>query len=314
MAKSTPQPPLPWEPQSSQLPAPALAPQPLVPPPAPPLPPQQFAAQQRPFAQPHPAPPAPPMPPGQTPVQSPPAAPTQRVAWPPPPAPPAPPSPVASPAQPAPVRPATAPRPPAPLPPPPLPSAALAAPAAAQLPSTPLQPPTPQAAVPPSTPGASEQVPAPAADEEFEATVVVARGKAATAWRLIDIDGTVFVLHQANVLGRRPHGTNAPTGAQLIALSDPEKVLSRTHALLEVDAAGLWITDLDSTNGTDILSADTDVTECEPAVRTAIPAGASVSFGGREVSFLAPGDTQHRRDGVDDATRDRDRNAERGTT
>lgn len=143
-----------------------------------------------------------------------------------------------------------------------------------------------------------EPRPAPAAalpavdfdDEEFEATIVIPRSNTATRWKLIDLDGTAYALHVSNVFGRNPSPTDAPEKAQLVSLSDSERVLSRTHALLEVDGDTLYVTDLDSTNGTDVIDADGDLLlECEPRVRVAVPTGGSLSLGGRDVTFEDPG-------------------------
>lgn len=132
-------------------------------------------------------------------------------------------------------------------------------------------------------------------DEEFEATVVLSRARATTAWSLVDIDGTKFPLAAQNVLGRKPK--SGPDGAQFIALSDPERVLSRTHLLLEVEDGQLWVTDLKSTNGTEIVSsssADTlsgdveDFLPCEALNRYAVSADQGLSLGGRSITFDGP--------------------------
>ena len=154
--------------------------------------------------------------------------------------------------------------------------------------------PQPTPASPPA-PSDSEtrQAPSPVPDtaDDLEMTIVMVRGSASTqtAWRLVDIDGTEFPLHRSNVLGRRPAAARAPEGAQVISLSDRTRVLSRTHVLIEVDQHTLWITDLGSTNGTGVLSGLDDPSdygeECLANVRTPLPPGASLSLGGRRVSF-----------------------------
>ncbi len=132
-------------------------------------------------------------------------------------------------------------------------------------------------------------------DDEFESTVVIARAKSTTDWSLVDIDGTKFPLAPQNVLGRKPK--SGPSGAQFIALSDPERVLSRTHLLIEVEDDQLWITDLKSTNGTEIIMSDqgdtepgkdTDFRPCEALSRYAVTADQSLSLGGRSITFDGP--------------------------
>jgi hypothetical protein len=145
-------------------------------------------------------------------------------------------------------------------------------------------PPAPAA---PAAPAAESQSSA-ADDEEFESTIVVVRGTAATRWKLIDTDGSAFELHRVNLLGRKPAVNQAPEGAQIIALSDPERVLSRTHAVIEVEDDRVWITDLDSTNGSEVLGENGTADECAPRTRYALAPGQRVSLGGREVSFESP--------------------------
>lgn len=124
------------------------------------------------------------------------------------------------------------------------------------------------------------------ADAEWDTTIALPRGNTATQWRLIDLDGTAHVLHLTNVFGRKPSPSEAPERAQLVSLSDAERVLSRTHALLEVEGDALYVTDLGSTNGTEVLDATGALLfECAPGDRTAVPSGSSLSLGGRAVTF-----------------------------
>lgn len=155
--------------------------------------------------------------------------------------------------------------------------------------------PQPEPVVEAATASVAEPEPMAASDVEsdedaFDRTVVVARGRTETEWKLVDIDGSVFPLSPHNILGRKP--ARRDSTAQLIALSDADRVLSRTHAALDVDDDGLWVTDLGSTNGTDIVAESGAFDECLPHQRTAIPAGHSLNLGGRHVSFTGPGDDE----------------------
>ncbi|MHA3724887.1 FHA domain-containing protein [Leucobacter sp. HY1910] len=134
-------------------------------------------------------------------------------------------------------------------------------------------------------------------DEEFEATVVLTRARSTTDWNLVDIDGTKFPLAPRNVLGRKP--SSGPDDAQYIALSDPNRVLSRTHLLIEVEADQLWITDLKSTNGTEIVAgagvastsgagSSDEMQPCEALSRYALTADQGLSLGGRSITFERP--------------------------
>lgn len=270
-----PQQPSPWSPPAQQVPMPPLPGAGVVPgqaaagAPAPgPVPAQGF-----------PPPPPPPPAPWSAPASAPP-----------PPAPPAPQMPAVPPvpaAQPIPAAPAA---PQAFPPPPPPPSWA-----AASMPPAPPAPPAPASLPPvPAPPAPAPAAPSAAVDDDpfgddlSDATIVVARAGTATAWQLIDTDGTAFALHATNVLGRRPSAEHAAQNAQLVALSDPGKVLSRTHASVDVTDGTLWVVDLDSTNGTDIIENDGTVSACVPGTPYTVPADASLSLGGRIVSFAAP--------------------------
>lgn len=122
-------------------------------------------------------------------------------------------------------------------------------------------------------------------DDDLELTIVVPRGALLTDWNLVDRDGTAFRLHRSNVLGRRPSGAGAPEHAQLVLLSDPDRVLSRTHALLEVIDDEVWVTDLHSTNGSAVREPGQPARRLEPGTRVRVLLGSVLSFGGRAVSF-----------------------------
>lgn len=87
----------------------------------------------------------------------------------------------------------------------------------------------------------------------------------APAWKLA-WDGTPAVVLTGDValVGRNPAASASDMSPQLIAVVDPSKTMSKTHALLQrVD--GVWtITDLNSTNGVVLVSPSGDETEIEP--------------------------------------------------
>ena len=89
-------------------------------------------------------------------------------------------------------------------------------------------------------------------------------------------DGRVLPLTPAIVVGRGPDVARGPLGAAPLAIADPS--LSKTHAVLEADASGVWVTDLHSTNGT-ALEVGGSTARCAPGVRTPLPPGAIVRLG-----------------------------------
>lgn len=176
-----------------------------------------------------------------------------------------------------------------PPPPPPPPSFAAAPPPPSF--AVPPPPPAPSVAVPPPAPSFSSPPPPPPAtsfappaettvsqhdedDEDSEATVLTPRNRAAQApWQLRLPDGTTRTLPVLAVVGRRPVAPASHPGAQPLVLPDPERMLSKSHALLESDTEGIWVTDLGSTNGTTHLPASGPERECGAGERVRVAPG-----------------------------------------
>jgi len=75
------------------------------------------------------------------------------------------------------------------------------------------------------------------------------------AWQLTAPDGAVLTVTGTMVAGRRPTApASAPTATPL-ALDDPTKTVSKTHALLEAGVDTLSVVDLGSTNGVKLARA-----------------------------------------------------------
>jgi predicted component of type VI protein secretion system len=64
-----------------------------------------------------------------------------------------------------------------------------------------------------------------------------------------------------------------------VAVPDPEKSISKTHAMLELDAGDLLVHDLNSTNGVWVVPAGGEAIEVEPGEPVAIPAGGELELG-----------------------------------
>ena len=80
-------------------------------------------------------------------------------------------------------------------------------------------------------------------------------------------------------LGRSPVVTE-PTD-KLITVTDPESTVSKTHLRLEHSRGSTWVTDGGSTNGTDLLSDEGEVTRLVPGERVLLDEGARVRVGNR---------------------------------
>ena len=67
--------------------------------------------------------------------------------------------------------------------------------------------------------------------------------------RRLTIDGLVL-------LGRNPQPQPGEEDAQLVKLSDETRTVSKSHLAIGLDAAGLYVMDRGSTNGSTVTTAD----------------------------------------------------------
>ncbi len=99
---------------------------------------------------------------------------------------------------------------------------------------------------------------------------------------LILNDGSVFGLDTDYVIGREPslHTSVADGSASPLRLADTQGVVSRAHVHVELDGWQVYVSDLSSANGTQILlPGERDGTLLVPGVRTPIGAGTEVRLG-----------------------------------
>lgn len=120
-------------------------------------------------------------------------------------------------------------------------------------------------------------------DDDLEAldrTVIARRRR--IPWALIPPGGSPIELaSDVVILGRRPAADPAHPGAQLIAIPDETRTVSKTHARLELRGDTWYVTDLDSTNG--VLFATLMGTEVEAQPGQEIEAGERFFLGDAEV-------------------------------
>jgi len=96
-------------------------------------------------------------------------------------------------------------------------------------------------------------------------------------------DGSVCQLDADYVIGREPtlDPAVAEGRARPLRLSSASGVVSRTHARVELDGWQVFITDLNSANGTQVLQpAERNAANLEPGVRTLLAPGAQIRLGG----------------------------------
>ena len=91
----------------------------------------------------------------------------------------------------------------------------------------------------------------------------------------VRVDGPTLV-------GRNPQAPGS-TGVNLVQIADPMRSVSKNHAELGVDSAGLWLTDRGSTNGTVVSVPGLPPRVAEPGARVRVPVGSTIHFGDRRV-------------------------------
>lgn len=141
---------------------------------------------------------------------------------------------------------------------------------------------SPASFAPPAT-GAAE-VQHPQTDDDVERTQVRPgnAGPAQVAVLRIRLDdGRDFQLDRSVLVGRNPVGQAGEQHAQLLAVDDPGRSISKTHLHLLTDGAGVWVTDRNSTNGSAVTTPDGHRTALEPGVPSFVTPGSSVHFGDR---------------------------------
>lgn len=104
----------------------------------------------------------------------------------------------------------------------------------------------------------------------------------ATPTRVLRFDtGTSTDVVGTLIVGRRPAAQARFPGARLLAVDDPSRTVSLTHLAVTSNDLGIWVEDLGSTNGSQLLGATGRVTPLRAGVRTSVPSGAAVRLGDR---------------------------------
>lgn len=92
-------------------------------------------------------------------------------------------------------------------------------------------------------------------------------------------DGANVVVDGTILIGRDPTAHSDWPGAQLLPVNDPNNSLSKTHAVIASDAGGLWVADLNSTNGVVAIRTDGTEIELEGDQRVNVDAGWDIELG-----------------------------------
>lgn len=124
-----------------------------------------------------------------------------------------------------------------------------------------------------------ERPPVPPAEDDIDATRVATRRRAGSPWRLVLPDGRQHVVEGVTLVGRDPSPSAEWPDATLLAVDDPAKSVSKTHAVIEADSEGLWITDLASTNGVVVVAPDGTEADSDDETRLRIAPGSDIELG-----------------------------------
>ena len=144
----------------------------------------------------------------------------------------------------------------------------------------------PEAAAPASSPAAgasrSPLTPVPDASAQTATPSLPSASSAAPALsvRLVPLlGGNPILIHEPTVVGRDPDNISAYPGAERVALDDPTRSVSKTHAAIFPLLDGVWVTDLHSTNGTRVEYRDGRSVEAVPDKALSALEGSTIYFG-----------------------------------
>lgn len=93
--------------------------------------------------------------------------------------------------------------------------------------------------------------------------------------------GEAMSVSGPGVVGRRPQPPEGEPCDHVIAIEDPGRSLSRTHARFGIDGGVFWVEDRGSANGTAVVGTDGVVTELGPGERMVVTDGETVRLGER---------------------------------
>jgi len=102
---------------------------------------------------------------------------------------------------------------------------------------------------------------------------------ATATWRLVLPNAEPVAVEGAVLLGRHPEALPEYPMAAIVRIVDPNRSVSKSHALLGVDGTGLWVADLGSTNGTFVRTPTGGDARVDPGAPVYAPVGSSIELG-----------------------------------
>lgn len=105
---------------------------------------------------------------------------------------------------------------------------------------------------------------------------------------LVTLDsGQAMTVGGPGLVGRAPQVVPGERCDHVIAVDDPERSLSRTHARFGIDRAGFWVADAGSGNGTVVVLPSGQSVPVAPEQRVPVPSGSTVRIGDRSFTVQA---------------------------
>lgn len=97
--------------------------------------------------------------------------------------------------------------------------------------------------------------------------------------------GQRFALTAPTLIGRNPHPNENEENFNTVVIADSLRSVSKTHLLIAADAAGPYVMDRNSTNGTVVTLADGQQIICGPDQKVRFGLGTTIVFGSHWVSL-----------------------------
>ena len=150
--------------------------------------------------------------------------------------------------------------------------------------------PGPQYGPPPNAP--QQYTPQPYTPQPYSPTVRADQGGATAAdatavhvaakapgWRAVLDDGRAIEVDGLVLLGRNPQPQPGEEDAQLIKIADETRTVSKSHLAIGVDAAGIYVVDRGSTNGSTVTDPGGSSNRCRVSEPVYVGADTIVSIG-----------------------------------
>jgi hypothetical protein len=98
-------------------------------------------------------------------------------------------------------------------------------------------------------------------------------------WRLVLPEGTEYTVTGTVVVGRQPSAKAFAGATDVLKVEDAEGLISKSHAVFELDGSTLWVRDLGSTNGVMIVAPDDSERTVSSTERSPLAEGDEVELG-----------------------------------